>query len=168
MKYVVFVDVLLRMQQFMVTFTFLTSFPLKLRYRAAPMRRQVQWDGLPTQCSSKLWWENCSPYFQHKILQSSGQQPTLPMYRGSQIKIWTYKLVNLAQVFRCIHRSYKKETISFITSACLSTHMEQLGSHWMDFREMLIVILWNLSKHSYFIVNHLFLGLCPSSLMWKK
>jgi hypothetical protein len=34
----------------------------------------------------------------------------------------------------------QKETVSFVMSACLFIHMEQLGPHWMDFHE-----IWYLS-----------------------
>jgi len=30
----------------------------------------------------------------------------------------------------------RKATISFVLSACPSVHLEQLGSHWKDFREI--------------------------------
>ena len=31
---------------------------------------------------------------------------------------------------------FRKATISFVMSVRLSVHMEQLGSHWMDFHEI--------------------------------
>jgi len=30
----------------------------------------------------------------------------------------------------------RKATVSFVTSVCPSLHMGQLGSHWLDFREI--------------------------------
>ena len=46
-----------------------------------------------------------------------------------------------AWVFRCIHK-FQKVTIRFVTPACLSVWIEQLGSHWKDFHEI--------SKFEYF------------------
>jgi hypothetical protein len=31
---------------------------------------------------------------------------------------------------------YRKATVSFVTSACLSVRMEHVGSHWTGFREI--------------------------------
>jgi len=32
--------------------------------------------------------------------------------------------------------NFRKATLNFVMSVCPSVRMEQLGSHWMDFREL--------------------------------
>ena len=40
----------------------------------------------------------------------------------------------------------RKATVSFFMFACLSVRMEQLGSHWTDFDEILYEFFENLSR----------------------
>jgi hypothetical protein len=50
--------------------------------------------------------------------------------------------------------NFRKATVSFIMSVCLSSHMEQLGYHRKEFYEIWgLNIIWNLSRKSNFCYN---------------
>jgi hypothetical protein len=53
----------------------------------------------------------------------------------------------LAYVFLDVFATLRKSTISFVMSACPSVHMEKLGSHWMDFHEILYLSIFRKSVH---------------------
>jgi hypothetical protein len=44
--------------------------------------------------------------------------------------------------FQLLFTKLRKATISFVLSVCLSVHMEQLGSHWSDFHEILYLSIF--------------------------
>jgi hypothetical protein len=69
-----------------------------------------------------MWQENCIPYSQHQILQLSEQQPTLPTYRRSQIKIWTYTMANLARGIQVPSQNSRKKRDCQLHHICLSVH----------------------------------------------
>jgi hypothetical protein len=97
-------------------------------------------------------------------------------HRNSDIEIDLYEMLNLWSnldcylnmsvgyiyfvVFRMVLVSFRrlgklrKAIISFVMSVCLSVRMEQFGSHWTDFHEMLYLgIFENLARKFKFHEN---------------
>jgi hypothetical protein len=58
--------------------------------------------------------------------------------RNRQISFMYYKLSFLLVAFSKL----PKMTVSFIISVCVSVHVEQLSSHWMDFNEIYIGVFF--------------------------